>query len=123
MKRFLGLQNIKYLGEKTLDQVNKILAESHLFVNTSIAEGFPNTFIQAWMRKVPVISISINVDGVLDQNSVGICGSTYDGMREAVKQLIEERQLRERMGRVAQEYAYQYHSLENVNKLISLMEG
>lgn len=116
-----NIKNIKYLGEKTLDDVNLILAESHLFVNTSIAEGFPNTFIQAWMRKVPVISVSVNADGALDDNAIGICGRTYEGMRDAVKLLIEKKDLREKLGDAAQLYAKKHYSMENVEKLVSLM--
>ena len=46
--------NVAYLGELPVEQVNRILGESHILVNTSDFEGFPNTFIQAWMRRVPV---------------------------------------------------------------------
>src|SRR5262249_48088110 len=43
-------RNLEYLGERPQAQVNELLARAHVFVNTSEYEGFPNTFIQAWMR-------------------------------------------------------------------------
>jgi glycosyltransferase involved in cell wall biosynthesis len=115
-------KNIKYVGEKTIDQVNKILSESHIFVNTSIAEGFPNTFIQSWMRGVPVVSVSIYADGIFDAHQVGICGETYEGMKKAVVKLITNKRLREKMGRMAKQYAFKEHSIDNINKIIHLME-
>jgi glycosyltransferase involved in cell wall biosynthesis len=116
------LKNLHYLGERAIDEVNKILANAHLFINTSIAEGFPNTFIQAWMRQVPVISVSVNTDGVLDGKTTGIYGGDYEGMKEAVVKLIKNSSLRNSIGQRAQAYAFEKHSTKNVQKLIELVE-
>src|SRR5680860_260954 len=43
------LENLSYLGGRPQGEVNAVLARAHIFVNTSVQEGFPNTFIQAWM--------------------------------------------------------------------------
>lgn len=118
-----NVKNIRYLGELPIGQVNKILAESHIFVNTSLAEGFPNTFIQAWMRQVPVVSISVNTDEVLDGVNTGIYGGTYEGMKAAVKNLINDNVFRNTMGQNAQAYAFENHSTVNVNKIIKLIEN
>ena len=62
--------NLTYLGSQSQAEVNRLLARSHIFVNTSLYEGFPNTFIQAWQRKVPVVSLHVNPDCVLDRGAV-----------------------------------------------------
>jgi glycosyltransferase involved in cell wall biosynthesis len=66
MQSIDALPNLSFLGRLSQSEVNGWLARSHLFVNTSDVEGFPNTFIQAWMREVPVLSLDINPDKVLD---------------------------------------------------------
>ncbi len=118
----LKLKNLKYLGELSIDDVNKVFAKSHIFVNTSLAEGFPNTFIQAWMRRVPVVSMNVNTDDVLDGVTTGIYGRTYEGMKEAVKSLLDNDGFRTNMGQRAQEYAFKHHSTSNVQKLIELIK-
>jgi len=122
-KKISLLDNLSYLGEQPIEKVNELLATAHIFVNTSIAEGFPNTFIQAWMRKVPVVSLTFNADGVLNKNNVGYCGETYVGLKVAVTKLIEDEKLRCDMGERAQAYAYNFYSPKNVEKLISVIEN
>lgn len=39
-------KNLQFLGGITNKSVNKLLCESHLLINTSISEGFSNTFVQ-----------------------------------------------------------------------------
>lgn len=76
LKKMSALENLEYLGECSLDEVNKILANAHIFVNTSTYEGFPNTYIQAWMRKVSVVSLNINPDNIIDRNRIGFFSET-----------------------------------------------
>ncbi len=122
-KEILQLKNLNYLGEIPIEDVNELLALAHIFVNTSVAEGFPNTFIQAWMRKVPVVSMTFNADNVLDKNDIGFFGGTYEGLKAAVKKLIEDKKLQCEMGERAQSYAFEHYSPRNVKKLISLIES
>lgn len=114
---------ISYLGEKTQDEVNEILAYSHILVNTSEYEGFPNTFIQAWMNQLPVISLSINPDNVLEANEVGIYCGTYTGLCDSVKLLADDHQIRRTMGQRAREYAVMNHSKQNVQDVIQELIG
>lgn len=117
------LPNLAYSGELPIDDVNRELAKSHIFVNTSQNEGFPNTFIQAWMRKVPTLSISVDPDSLLSSGEFGYCGHTYEGLRDRILQLADDPQLMERMGEAAQRYAFETHSERVVQKLIRILDG
>ena len=121
--RINQLPNLQYMGERTLDEVNSVLASSHIFVNTSIAEGFPNTFIQAWMRHVPVVSASVNTDGVFNDAGIGFCNGTYQGMKEAVVKLVNDADLRKLMGDNASTYALEHHSLSNMERVVSVIKN
>lgn len=107
------LPNLEYLGEQAMISVNQILAASHVLVNTSRHEGFSNTFVQAWMRKVPVISMMVNPDGILTGEKIGFCSGSAKQLAKDVKTLFENPLLRDEMGRKAQAYALENHSYEN----------
>jgi len=116
------LRNFKYLGGCTQKQVNEIMSKSHIFVNTSIYEGFPNTFIQAWMRRLPVVSINANPDNTLHKHSLGFHSGSYEQMVKDVKSLIMDPTMRNDIGARAESYALANHSEKNLEQLIRLLE-
>ena len=116
------IDNLTYLEERPLEEVNSILVKAHVFVNTSLYEGFPNTFIQAWMRKVPTVSLCVNPDGVFDQHNIGFFSGTYEKMLERVVELIRNPALRDEMGERAQVYAFEKHSEKNIANLIEILK-
>ena len=115
-------KNVQYLGILDQIEVNEVLAKSHILVNASEAEGFSNTFIQAWMRKVPVVSLTVNPDNILSKEGVGMCSGNYGQMCVDVKELIENSELREAMGEKAQAYAFANYSEKEADKLLTLFE-
>jgi glycosyltransferase involved in cell wall biosynthesis len=115
-----GLDNLEYLGEKPIEEVNRILSESHIFVNTSKYEGgAPNTFIQAWMRKIPVVSLNVNPDGILDKERIGFFSRTYKQLVKDVWFLLKNENRRKQMGEKAKKYAEEKF---NINKNITMLE-
>jgi glycosyltransferase involved in cell wall biosynthesis len=118
-----GLKDLKYLGARTQEEVNSILASSHIFVNTSRWEGFPNTFIQSWMRKVPVVSLQVNPDRIFDNQEIGFHSRTYETLKKDVLTLIRNPDLREQMGTKAQTYAFNMHSQKNAEKIIEIFDS
>jgi glycosyltransferase involved in cell wall biosynthesis len=114
---------IEYLGECPQDKVNALLAQSDILVNTSEYEGFPNTFIQAWMRKVPVVSMGVDPDGVMQQVGMGFVAQTYDQLRDAVRRLMDDGRLRTEMGERAREFALENYSERNAQEIIRILEG
>jgi glycosyltransferase involved in cell wall biosynthesis len=114
--------NVTYVGQKTQDEVNQLLARAHVCVNTSTHEGFPNTFIQAWMREVPVVSLHIDPDGVLAREQIGILAGTEDRLAEAVRTLITNPVTRADYANRARLYAMQRHSMDNARLLAQLID-
>ena len=123
LKEINSQNNLSYLGVCTQEKVNEILSSSHIFVNTSRYEGFANTFIQAWMRKVPVVSMHVNPDGIFDSEKVGFfAGNSYEYLKQKVELLIENAGIRFEIGENAQKYAFHNHSVKNAEKVIELLE-
>lgn len=117
------LKNLSYLGGCPQSQVNAVLARAHIFINTSVQEGFPNTFIQAWMRQLPVVSLNVNPDNVLDDQRIGFCSGSYDQLKQNVIYLLDRPEVRQRMGIDAQNYAFSTYSMNNIEKIAEVIEA
>jgi glycosyltransferase involved in cell wall biosynthesis len=115
--------NLQYLGHKSQSEVNELLGLAHIFVNTSTHEGFPNTFIQAWLRDVAVVSFGVDPDQVLERKQVGISAQSESGLAEAVRLLIENPELRAAFVERGRDHAVAYHSLRNAQELVRLIGG
>ncbi|HEX3846999.1 MAG TPA: glycosyltransferase [Steroidobacteraceae bacterium] len=115
--------NLAYLGGKTQNEVNELLARAHVLVNTSTHEGFPNTFIQAWLRDAAVVSLDVDPDGVLERKGVGIAARSEPGLTAAVRRLIEDPEARAGFVKRGREHAAANHSLRNVERLVGLLGG
>jgi glycosyltransferase involved in cell wall biosynthesis len=115
--------NLNYVGQKSQSEVNELMARAHVFVNTSKKEGFANTFIQAWMREVPVVSLHVNPDGVLDRERVGICAGSEERLCEAVRLLLTNTDKRRQYADRARNYATRRHSLQNARLLAELIDS
>lgn len=111
------LDNLQFLGGQNQDFVNETLSKSHIFVNTSTQEGFANTFIQSWLRKVPVLTLTVNPDGIFNDQSVGICSDTYDKLKDNLVKLINEESVRNKMGSNAYSYAVKTYSTNNLKRI------
>jgi glycosyltransferase involved in cell wall biosynthesis len=117
-----ALPNLQYLGLQTHSEVNALLARAHIFVNTSLYEGFPNTFIQAWLRQAVVVSLSVDPDGVLEKNRVGIIAHSEAALQAAVRRLVENPETLADLARRGQEHGRAAHSLGNSRELVRLIE-
>ena len=115
-KKIAKLSNLYYLGERPIEQVNRILCHSHIFVNTSLYEGFANTYIQAWMREIPVVTLNVDPDDLLEKKKIGFHSRSFDQMVKHIRYLIENEDERREMGKRAREYAIENHSIEKIGK-------
>ena len=115
------IKSLDYLGVKSQEQVNNIFLESHLLINTSKLEGFSNTFIQAWMREVPVITITVDPDEVIKKNNIGVCAGSYEKLKDTVIDLISSPERIRQMGKQGKHYAYNNHSMKNIDQILDIL--
>lgn len=77
-----GVRNIEFVGYVPFAQVGRYFDAASALVNTSDREGFPNTFLQAWIRGVPTLSF------VNPQTSPGRAGTIVcDGLDDMAARL------------------------------------
>ena len=119
MKEFKTTANFEYLGVLKQEEVNRVLSESHVLINTSKYEGFSNVFIQAWMRSLVVISLNANPDNVLREHKIGFCtNGRLDLMIETILELFNERQKWNELSSRSLNYGLENHSIEKQMKTI-----
>jgi glycosyltransferase involved in cell wall biosynthesis len=120
-ERMKRLTNLRYLGELPIDEVNRQIARSHVFVNTSPTEGFANTFIQSWMRGVPVVSCFVDPDGCLSRGGAGVVTGGPDGLHDAIATLAADPERWSGMSQTALAYAHEHHVPERAGPLVDLL--
>jgi glycosyltransferase involved in cell wall biosynthesis len=117
--RIKEIPNLQYLGKLPQEEVNKKLAEAHVLVNTSAFEGLPNTFIQAWMRKLVVLSLSVNPGNFLDDSSLGGCAEgDLDALEARLRAYLDQPEKLQADGEYASQFACKTFSEANLNKLV-----
>jgi glycosyltransferase involved in cell wall biosynthesis len=83
--------NIEYLGHLPLSEVEKLFDSSQGLVNTSFVEGFPNTFLQAWSRGLPVFSF-VEPDYLITKHDLGAKVSSLDDMAAAISRKLSDKE-------------------------------
>lgn len=119
-KKINRLNNLDYKGELDNYEVNNILASSHIFINTSKYEGFPNTFIQSMLRQMPILSLNINPDNILHDNGIGFCTGSFENLVNKLNYLLENEDIMNAMGKKAYNFAIAKYSLKNIETLHKL---
>lgn len=90
------------------------LRRAKLLVNTSRYEGFPFAFTLAFAHGVPVVSLNVNPDDILERHQVGLCAQGSEvRLAQGVQDLLTyDRQWR-RMSENARQYAQKHQNLED----------
>ena len=84
-----GMDNVVVHGRLPYADANRICDRAKLLVSTSDVEGFPNVFLQAWIRGVPVVSF-FDPDHLIEREGLGVAVGSLEEMREAVRGLLED---------------------------------
>lgn len=118
-----SMENVFYHGELSLEEVNILMSKAYLFINTSKYEGFPNTFIQAWMNMTPVFSLNVDPDNIIEKNGLGwLCGN-YSTLLTNLGRMIENESNIQMIGKKCRSFALEYFSLNNIEKLYTLIRN
>ena len=112
--RISKLRNVAFLGPLHAERVRETLACSRVLVNTSLAEGFPNTMLEAWSLGVPVVSLTVDPGSVIRSEGLGRCSGDMETLAEDVRALSRTESLNRECGDNGLRYVSRRHSFEAV---------
>lgn len=103
--------NVTVLGKVPRNRMPQVYRNATCLLCTSDYEGFPNTFLEAWMCGVPVVS-TVDPDGLIASEQLGYAGTSDDDLVRGIERLQASPAEREAIGRRARAYVEQHHSPE-----------
>lgn len=81
--------NVKFHGAVPYRDAGALYARARVFVNTSDVEGFPNTYLQAWMSGTPIVAF-FDPDDVIARHGLGVVVRSAQQMAEAIRSLVRD---------------------------------
>jgi len=117
------IPNLDFLGTVPFHEIDKYFSRASILVNTSMFEGFPNAFIQAWIHYVPVVSLNADPDGLISQKKLGLYSKTFEQLVEDVEILSKNKEQRKKIAQNARMYVERNHDITKISaEYIKLFE-
>lgn len=113
MRRAAGIPNVKMHGRVSHGEMVGYYRHCLLLCCTSIHEGFPNTFLEAWSCGVPVVS-TFDPDGIVAERKLGWVASDVGDLITGLRTAVDSPDAWEAASRAARSYYMQRHTLDVV---------
>jgi len=104
-----AVDNVNFVGAVPYSDVNTYFSKAKVFLNTSDSEGFPNSFLQAWVRGVPVVSY-FDPDGLIDARGLGVSVEDQSSFEDALSGLLLHDDERRRVGECTRKFVIDRYS-------------
>jgi len=109
-----------------LDQSQLLAAyrDADIFVFPTLSEGFSMALLEAMATALPVVATPVGAaPEILDSDINGMLVPVRDAeaLSESIKRLVDDKNLRERLGREAQAKAAEYETANVNNRLLSIL--
>ncbi|MDN3492049.1 glycosyltransferase [Winogradskyella bathintestinalis] len=116
------ISNLDFLGPISFQESEALFDRAKLLICTSEYEGFPNTFLQAWSRNIPVIS-TVDPSNLIAENNLGCFVESEDELSNKLQVLMKNEKLFSKMEASIAEYFRDNHNQEAyLNRLLKYIE-
>jgi glycosyltransferase involved in cell wall biosynthesis len=110
-----GIANLELLDPVPHERLSALIASAVAVVNTSVLEGVPNAFLEAWARGVPVLTLQFDPDRVVERERLGVSAQgSWNRFVEGARELWKARLDRDELSRRVRAYVDEAHSMETV---------
>lgn len=115
LERMISLEasrvpNITFLGPVSNDMKEHYFRRAAVFVNSSVAEGFPNTLIEAGIFRVPYVA-TYDPDDVICRYNIGYHVTDVEGMRDSITALLEDPEKHHQISENIRLYVEEHHDI------------
>ena len=104
--------NLETTGQLPFIEALDYFDKASIFVNTSISEGFSNTYIQAWLRSVPVVVFGADSDNIIERNQLGFDVTSISEAADNISNTIANYDQYKTLSTNAYTYGCQNHSIK-----------
>jgi glycosyltransferase involved in cell wall biosynthesis len=101
-------------GAVPFSETGEWFGRAWVYVLTSESEGFPNVMLQAWAAGTPVVSLSIDPDGLLRDQGLGRVSGSLEALKTDVDHMLGDASLRDSVGRLGRAYVSERLQFEMV---------
>jgi len=105
-------ENLTLTGQLSFEESLAYFDEATLLVNSSISEGFSNTYIQSWLRGVPTLVFGANPNQVISNNKLGYDLSSLEEAKTTINELLSNFEMYQELSKNSFQYGVTNHSLE-----------
>lgn len=107
------IPNVMLIGRVSRDEMPGVYKKASVLCCTSLYEGFPNTFIEAWSYGVPVVS-TVDPDNLLSGRRLGLAATEPNEIAAGIKTLSNSPELWFDMSSNARQYYLANHTVNVV---------
>lgn len=112
-----AIDNLQLIQRVPFGEIDSYFKRAKVFVNTSRAEGFANTFIQACKWGGAIASLNVNPDDFLTRYSCGVvCGGSMEHLVEGLAKLLDKDRYIE-IGQNGRKYVEDNHDITKIIEL------
>jgi glycosyltransferase involved in cell wall biosynthesis len=115
--------NLELLPTVPHERVGAFLRTSSLFAHSSTAEGFPNTFLEAWSHGLPTVT-RFDPDGIIGAARLGACCAEYERWEAELERRLADGSLRRAEGARARAHVVAHHAPDVIHeRLADVLRG
>lgn len=109
-----SIPNLEFVDTVSPDKIHEYYNRATVLVNTSDFEGFPNTYLEAWRYRTPVVALYHTVGDAFETQNISIQSGSLSQLQSDVERLHTDSDLRSQLGKNAREYVKQNYLLSDV---------
>lgn len=111
--------NVELVGRVAGQDMHAVYQNGRILCNTSIREGFPTTFLEAWSYGLPVVT-TFDPDDIVARNGLGRVSCTVNDQANALRELHADPEVYGRISQAAKSYYNENHAISAVSRRFRL---
>ncbi len=109
-----SVPNFAYIGPLSPAEAEERIAGATVLVNTSLFEGFPNAFQQAWCYGVPTLTMNADPDGIINREKLGSACASLEDLEVELRKLLGSAEIRDKIAIHARSFAHSNYELSGL---------